>query len=367
MPIQFNVASHSPNRVHASKIRVTSADSKTRCGELLQHSLIDPDFSKIRPERNGFVDVITLAYNEHHNLTIRPDDVWMAVLGQLNFYINAHAEDLRSQFVPFEGKKEIVVVGLGTRHTANFGALAHRLTEEMHKKVVDKELTNWILPNFTTTTHNDTVVCSVLMMATLSAYFNHKMVLRCGIPSITLEGEKADYEKLLARLDKLDSFGAEPKAWAALLRPIFTQFVHSFDTAPDVDFWSRICHVHPGGSGPSYLSGWVTAFCAWSPKGEWLGPSLSLSGSGKDGQKTLYSDDGPIRRLVLDGVEYPLIDTQDVPIGFCEVDVKLDDNGEEFDCMMVAGHLASRIEGVNKDSLRPLPTWFMFIKGSAGA
>jgi Domain of unknown function (DUF4419) len=35
---------------------------------------------------------------------------------------------------------------------------------------VDKELKDWILPNFTTTRHNDIVVSSVLMMATLKAY-----------------------------------------------------------------------------------------------------------------------------------------------------------------------------------------------------
>ena len=83
----------------------------------------------------------------------------------------------------------------------------------------------------------------------------------CGIPSVTLEGEKSDWERLLARLDKLDSFGEEPKIWAALLRPILTRFVRAFDGEPDVDFWSRVCHYHRHGSGQSYLSGWITAFC----------------------------------------------------------------------------------------------------------
>ena len=37
------------------------------------------------------------------------------------------------------------------------------------QQVVDPELQAWILPDFSTTTHNDTVICSVLMMATLNA------------------------------------------------------------------------------------------------------------------------------------------------------------------------------------------------------
>jgi len=70
----------------------------------------------------------------------------------------------------------------------------------------------------------------------------------------------------------------------------------------------------------------------------------------------------PVEKLVLDDAEYNVIDSDDVPNGFCEVDVKLDDNGEEFECMMVSGHLASRVEGLKKDTLRPLPSWFMFVK-----
>lgn len=33
------------------------------------------------------------------------------------------------------------------------------------------------------------------------------MELCCGIPSVTLEGEKSDWENLLLRIDKLKEFG----------------------------------------------------------------------------------------------------------------------------------------------------------------
>ena len=66
--------------------------------------------------------------------------------------------------------------------------------------------------------------------------------------------------------------------------------------------------------------------------------------------------------MVLDKVLYPVIESDDVPVGFCEVDVKLDDNGVIFPCMMVSGHLAFSVEGAKKDRIRPLPSWFMFVK-----
>jgi hypothetical protein len=56
---------------------------------------------------NGFVNTAVLAYNHHHHLVLRPEDVWFSVLVQLNVYINEHAEDLRSMLVAHEGQKEL--------------------------------------------------------------------------------------------------------------------------------------------------------------------------------------------------------------------------------------------------------------------
>jgi len=367
MPIHFSVSEHGANPVRppyqvipdASQLLASTwgRKSKTiRSKELLQTSLVNPDFSAIHGVSNGFVDTVQSAYNQHHNLVLRPDDVWIAILGQFNFYVNAHAEELRHLFVAHEGQKELVVTAAGTRYSVDFGDLAHQMTKRIHENVVDKSLQSWILPNFSTTSHNDTVVCAVLMMATLKAYFSYTMSLYCGIPSVTLEGEKEDWENILSRLDRLEEFGPEPAAWANLLRPILSRCVKAFDGEPDVDFWTKICHRHSGGSGPSYLSGWITAFCVWSNTGKWQGPPLTE-------EKTTSSYmTREITPLVLDGVEYQIIETSEVPTGFCEVDVKLDDNGEIFDCMMVSGHLATLVEGAMKDTVRPLPTWFMFIK-----
>ena len=246
--------------------------------------------------------------------------------------------------------------------------------------MVDKDLQEWILPDFTTTTPNDTIICSVLMMSTLKAYahlirhpctmlkyfwfisyFDFKISLMCGIPSVTLEGEKSDWERLLARLDKLDSFGEEPKAWAAMLRPILSRFVGAFDGKPDVDFWNRVCHYDFQGSGPTYLSGWITAFCVWSRLGKWQGPPISSSEPPSSPIKLRSGE--TVSELVLDKVSYAVIKGGAVPVGFCEVDVKLDDNGEMLPCMMVSGHLAYSVEGEKKDTVRPLASWFMFVKG----
>ena len=68
-----------------------------------------------------------------------------------------------------------------------------------------------------------------------------------------------------------------------------------------------------------------------------------------------------------------MLKTSYIADGFCQVDVKLNDNGEIFDCMMVAGHVGyverddvepDAISGVvKKNTLQPSPQWFLFIKG----
>jgi hypothetical protein len=186
-------------------------------------------------------------------------------------YVNAHAEELRAQFVAHEGQQEIVV------ELGQIESLPIQMTDKMEKYIVDPDLKGWILPNFSTTTSTDTVVAAVTMMATLKAYFSYRAAILCGIPRVTLDGERADWEEILHRAKKLEEYGNEPAAWYKLLEPVLTRFVRAFD-APDaqenLDFWQKVVDYRYEGSGSAYLSGWITAFCAFGSRGQWLGPSL---------------------------------------------------------------------------------------------
>lgn len=200
-------------------------------------------------------------------------------------------------------------------------------------------------------------------MAIGRRYFEYEIRLRCGIPSVTLEGTKSDWESILTRLDKLSQFGEQTTAWAELLKPILKRFISAFDGKPDTDFWSKVAHFHSGGSGPTYLSGWITAFCLFGVGGEWHGPSIENMYVKPDEQKPQQSRSGPT--LTLDGIRYAAVNSAKVPAAYCEVDVILDDNGQMFDCVMVSGHVGLAVCGENGDTLRPAPAWFMYIKGGA--
>lgn len=116
---------------------------------------------------NGLVNALTLAYNRHHNIVLRPEDFWTAVLTQFSSYVNANSEKLRDKFVNFNGKRELKVTAGGSLRTADFDKMSVSMTEQIAANLKDDSVRDWIMPSFTTTTINDRVVCSVVMMAAM--------------------------------------------------------------------------------------------------------------------------------------------------------------------------------------------------------
>jgi hypothetical protein len=193
------------------------------------------------------------------------------------------------------------------------------------------------MPDFTTTEKNDLVVAAILMMGALQKYFSYSMMLTCGIPTVTLLGEREDWAKMVKKLDKLSHLGEEPAIFASLLKPILEHFVACFDDSKSeavLDFWGTCAHKISGGSGPTYLSGWVTAFCFWDENGKCLYPMDKPPFGPPDEQ-----DERSSRRAgcELNGVLYHRLDTNKMPSSVASVPVKVNDNGTEYDTKMVAG------------------------------
>lgn len=199
------------------------------------------------------------------------------------------------------------------------------------------------------------------------------MVLLCGIPSVTLLGDASDWDSILQRLDKLVTFGLNHQQltdWKNLLAPVIQNMVQCFhEPETQADFWSKIAHYQGGGSGPTYLSGWITAFCVFSEKGNWQagkGATPSMFGPGDDGPPLSLQDSRSLKTI-----SYPVIDSQDVPPGCCEVDVKIElalpwVQGVAK-AIMVAGLAGASVfpksldqDVLVLDTVQPFPAWWIF-------
>ena len=370
MPVTFHPATHKASQISfescaaktpADLLSQCSPKEHMKCELVIQCSFSNSDLShrSVKASDNGFFRAAIDAYNEHLNLIIRPDDVWLAILTHFNIYVNAHPEDIRHHFVAHKEKKELEVVDIGTTMTYDWAKFPLEIGKLIEVNVTDPELRSWIILDFSTTTATDEVVCSIVMMSTLQHYFSYKMYLMCGIPSVTLQGEKADWQKILARINKLPKFGKEVEAWYKLLLPIISRFVAAFDdpeSEENKDFWQKIAKKSGGGSGgggPFYLEGWLTAFCFWGEKG------LNLHHQAME----RYS-----RGLSLDGVQYHCINMDVISPGWTAVPVQVNDNGYEFKARMMAGSVGIRASSsgepgadgsVGQDTLQPEVGWWM--------
>jgi hypothetical protein len=341
MPVTVRPASHAA-REWQSKSGSLSAEGLLRdacpkqfqtCKTIIQSSFNKFDSSSpVFPSKNGFILGAISAYSKHHHLTLRPEDIWFAILTQLSLYVNAHAEELRTFFVAHEGKKELWIESRGSVSSWDFGLLAETMSKLIAQNVLDPGLREWIMPQFTTTTETDTVVASVLMMGALQKYFSYGFRTDCGIPSVTLLGVKKDWQTLLERLEKLQVLGDEPTQFYSLLKPVLTRFVRTFDDPESddtKDFWSRIAHESRG-SGTHRISGWITAFGFWDQDG-----------------KSLYAPHGelPTHRalLRLDEAIYHTVDMSRIPAGWTSVPLKIDEYGNVYEATMVAGSVAVRV------------------------
>lgn len=269
---------------------------------------------------------------------------------QFGFYVTGNSEALRDRLVNFEGKTQLEIIAGGTLFTADFGNIANRMVDEqITKNIKDSSIVDWVIPKFSTTTSNDRIVCSVSLMAALQNFFEYKFSLKCGIPSVTLLGTTEDWAQLREKIDRLVEFeisGSDiMNKWQNWLSYICDNLEASANGQASLEFWDKVaCHLG-GGSGPSYISGWLSAFAVFNAKGEW------------QGDKTRFAE----RHEEEIDYGFPVIDTSDLPSGITSVPVLVDDNGKEYDCFMFAGHMGYT-SGQTKDTIIPRSDWCIATK-----
>ncbi|KAL0490316.1 hypothetical protein AKO1_009450 [Acrasis kona] len=294
---------------------------------------------------NSFVMSAFSCYSNHHHLIIKPDDVWIAITVQLSNYVNANGEELRNKFVDFKGKKELVVKTQGTLYTANYEDLCRCMKVQIEDNIKDPSIAEWVVPNFSTTDDTDRVVGCVVLMSTLKSYFDYKIEMSCNLPSVTLLGEVEDWVLLREKANRLLEFDQNGilQHWSTLLFPVLDEFIRSARGEPNVYWWNRIANMQGGGSGPSYLSGWITTFCVFDEDGKYRGKENEVT----DWSSTKYFSD------------WCIVNFGDIQRGYVNVPVLIDDNGVEIKTELFAGHLYTKI-GDDSKSLRPMTGWALF-------
>ncbi|MBQ0018973.1 MAG: DUF4419 domain-containing protein [Bacteroidales bacterium] len=204
-------------------------------------------------------------FAEHRPLVLSPDMVWLVIAQNFSYYVNEHADELRSKLVSHDGKISLVVnsqedlVGGHPDWSAIMTDFERQIAQ--HSKA---DICHTITADFTTTGPTERIASQITLMDAMKSYFEYIVhTLACGIPTITLQGTPQDWQKVHDKAMALKKYGMG--WWTKDLDPILKEFVRASQGKPNQAFWKDMVmkdtplRLRGGGcsfEGPTELDGW---------------------------------------------------------------------------------------------------------------
>ncbi|MCI0377080.1 MAG: DUF4419 domain-containing protein [Gemmataceae bacterium] len=196
------------------------------------------------------------AFSEHRPLTLSPDAVWLTITQGVAHHMTIHSERLRSRFVAHQGRLDLVfqcrdwVEGSPENPWPDaFATWAGQIRDHVGAQVHDA-----LVCDFSTTGPLERAASQIVMMDVFERYFHYVALGICGIPTVTLEGTPADWQRLADKAAALRVFNLY--WWLEHLLPICAQFVRASRGDVDLEHWQNICKLREEYGG-DIINGWV--------------------------------------------------------------------------------------------------------------
>jgi len=203
---------------------------------------------------NGLIQTIHNCYSSHRPLLLTPDVIWLAICQGVSIHINEKMDSLK-HVIFIKNKPDKIVVrndSLGYNEDA-WKALISSIANQT-KKYTRDDFYSFFVSQFTTTTEVHKTVYQITLLESYKKVFQYVGESGCGIPSITITGEKKDWELILSKLEMLDKIGLSK--WKASLKPIINEFINVYSGKINKEFWKSI-YKYKENYTESYLSGWI--------------------------------------------------------------------------------------------------------------
>jgi hypothetical protein len=201
---------------------------------------------------------LAYAYNEHGNVALDPNILWMTILHGLGIAINENPEKYRSGIVSHKDKKELIIK---TKPPGSweefFQKMLPVLEENCQKKIVEK-----VSAKFSTTTLPLQIIQTGYIMNGLKNYFTYTCRTKCGIRGVKFLGTNQDWILLLEKVKGIQTL-IESESWNKYIEGMIEIITNLFATKQgkfDLTWWRKIMDItHEGqesGAGTFY-SGWI--------------------------------------------------------------------------------------------------------------
>lgn len=199
---------------------------------------------------------VYVAFSQHRPLVVTPDAVWITIAQGIAHHMAIHGERLRPRLVSHQGKLDLVytvndwVKGSPENPWADaFADWATQIRQHVGPTVYDV-----LACDFSTSGPVEQAVGQIVMMDIFERYFRYVLLCVCGIPSITLEGTPADWQRLRDKAEGLRIFDID--WWLEHLLPICDHFVRASAGDIDLKHWQSICKLQDAYGG-DIINGWI--------------------------------------------------------------------------------------------------------------
>lgn len=294
-----------------------------------------------RTGERPLLTTLALGYGQHYAVSITPDSMWLTLIRGLTDHIDQDPEGMRKHFVNHKGKVMLIVDGTGEIRkgdpTSNWGFTFSAFSEQLKAHLGAKH--SLIVSDFSTTTPIDRLSSEVTLMGAMKHYFEYKVTLCCGFPSIRIEGTPNDWENIRDRVDDLADMGL--LWWTQHLGPTIDQFIRASKGQPEIDFLRRAYVPGGGGSGPRTVGGWINTLYPYT---------CAEKGKLKRNAFLDWEKGGDDR--------WAGNEVDDFPISLVEAPVELDDNGTKYNMMYYGGLVGCTYDPV-ESRVRPTSGWFI--------
>lgn len=258
---------------------------------------------------HSFYEMFRIAYANHGEVVLTPDDVWTCISQQFSKYIEQNAEALRHLFVDHEGKKELIV---WLNHVDYEVFMEKMMTEITNNSKGD--VTKALSFDFSTSGPFDVLMGCLSTMTAMKSYFEYTMICECGLPKIHFTGTLDDWKNLRTKTAFLTKTYAIPDSkyfnltsWGNDMDLILNEFIETYQGRPKPKFWDSVLNSKQSriGSGvSSTIAGWILRF--------------------------ISNEDE--------------LDTNDIPSAHFDVPVHINDNSHEYNVRVVGGFSGLHIQ-----------------------
>ena len=124
--------------------------------------------------KDVFFQTVVRAYADHRPLVLSPDMIWVLISQGFARYVNAHAEELRDQFVDHDGKIHLVVKSEKELLTekADWAQIMSDFTGQIESNTKG-DIGQTITADFSTTGVTERITSQITLMESLKEYFEY--------------------------------------------------------------------------------------------------------------------------------------------------------------------------------------------------